>query len=132
MEGELEVNGVTLHYRIDGPPEGAPTVVLSNSLATDLGMWDEQIPALADRYRVLRYDKRGHGSSMPKDERISPDGKHFYVRHTEQDDCARAQPQLAGDQHSHACRAFCQMATNVATALEIDGENHIRSVTWDE
>src|SRR3989449_7443600 len=28
--------------------------------------------------------------------------------------------------------AFCQMATNVATALEIDGENHIRPVTWDE
>ena len=28
--------------------------------------------------------------------------------------------------------AFCQMATNVATALEIDGENHIHSVTWDE
>src|SRR5438067_13650683 len=28
--------------------------------------------------------------------------------------------------------AFCQMATNVATALEIDGDNHIRPVTWDE
>ena len=28
--------------------------------------------------------------------------------------------------------AFCQMATNVATALEIDSENHIRPVTWDE
>lgn len=70
MESDLVVNGVRLHYRIDGQPEGAPTVVLSNSLATDLGMWDDLIPALADRYRILRYDKRGHGQSDAKDAAI--------------------------------------------------------------
>jgi 3-oxoadipate enol-lactonase len=37
--------------------------VLSNSLGTDLGMWDDQLPALAERFRVLRYDQRGHGRS---------------------------------------------------------------------
>ncbi len=69
MEGDITVNGVRLHYRIDGPEDGVP-LVLSNSLATDLSMWDGQIPALTDKYRVLRYDKRGHGQSEPKDESI--------------------------------------------------------------
>lgn len=50
-----------LNHEITGPA-GAPTVVLSNSLGTDMGMWDAQMPALAD-YRVLRYDQRGHGNS---------------------------------------------------------------------
>jgi len=38
-------------------------LVLSNSLGTDMGMWDDQLPALAHRFRVLRYDQRGHGRS---------------------------------------------------------------------
>jgi len=50
------------HYRIDGP-EGAPVVMLSNSLGTSLSMWDPQIAALAATHRVLRYDSRGHGQS---------------------------------------------------------------------
>jgi 3-oxoadipate enol-lactonase len=37
--------------------------MLSNSLGTDLGMWDDQLPSLVDRFRVLRYDQRGHGCS---------------------------------------------------------------------
>jgi 3-oxoadipate enol-lactonase len=53
---------VELHHRLDGPP-GAPALVLSNSLGTDLGMWDDQLPSLADHFRVLRYDQRGHGRS---------------------------------------------------------------------
>jgi 3-oxoadipate enol-lactonase len=44
-------------------PDGAPVVVLSCSLGTDRTMWDPQLPALAERYRVLRYDLRGHGVS---------------------------------------------------------------------
>lgn len=48
------------HHELTGPAD-APVVVLSNSLGTDLAMWDEQVPALADRFRVLRYDQRGHG-----------------------------------------------------------------------
>jgi 3-oxoadipate enol-lactonase len=53
---------VELHHRLDGP-EDAPVLLLSNSLGTDLGMWDEQLPSLAGRFRVLRYDQRGHGRS---------------------------------------------------------------------
>lgn len=62
----LKVHGAEFHYRLDGDPD-APVVMLSNSLASNLGMWDPQVPALvAAGYRVLRYDTRGHGgSSVP-------------------------------------------------------------------
>ena len=58
-----KVNGISIHYRFDGPDSG-PLVMLSNSLASNLAMWDSQVPALtAAGYRVLRYDSRGHGHS---------------------------------------------------------------------
>jgi 3-oxoadipate enol-lactonase len=53
---------VDVHHRLDGP-EDAPVLVLSNSLGTTHRMWDAQLDALIDRFRVLRYDKRGHGES---------------------------------------------------------------------
>jgi 3-oxoadipate enol-lactonase len=49
-------------YRFDGP-EGGRVVMMSHSLMVDHTMWDLNVPALADRYRVLRYDTRGHGRS---------------------------------------------------------------------
>lgn len=57
-----EANGITFNCRIDGP-EGAPWLMLSNSLATNHSMWDGQVAVLAEHYRVLRYDQRGHGAS---------------------------------------------------------------------
>jgi 3-oxoadipate enol-lactonase len=57
-----DVPGGRLHYRFDGP-DNAPVVLMSNSLGTDLGMWEPQMAALTARYRVLRYDSRGHGQS---------------------------------------------------------------------
>src|SRR5262245_55864902 len=53
---------IALHHRVDGP-DGAPVVVLGNSIGTTTAMWDPQVPALARRYRVVRYDHRGHGGS---------------------------------------------------------------------
>jgi 3-oxoadipate enol-lactonase len=55
-------DGVRLAYRLDGDPE-KPTLLLSNSIGTDLHMWDGQVPALTEHYRLLRYDARGHGRS---------------------------------------------------------------------
>lgn len=52
-----------LNYQLEGPA-GAPVLVLSNSLGTDLHMWDAQIPAFTEHFRVLRYDSRGHGGSL--------------------------------------------------------------------
>lgn len=51
-----------LHYRVDGR-EGAPWLTFCNSLGTDLYMWDPQVDALAAEFRILRYDRRGHGES---------------------------------------------------------------------
>ncbi|TLX52884.1 3-oxoadipate enol-lactonase [Stutzerimonas nosocomialis] len=52
-----------LNYRLDGPDD-APVLMLSNSLGTDLHMWDAQIGAFAQHFRVLRFDTRGHGASL--------------------------------------------------------------------
>lgn len=60
----VSVAGAKLFTRIDGPERAdAPWIVLSNSLAADHTMWDPQVPLFASRYRVLRYDTRGHGGS---------------------------------------------------------------------
>lgn len=52
-----------LNYLLEGPA-GKPVLVLSNSLGTDLHMWDAQIPAFTQHFQVLRYDTRGHGKSL--------------------------------------------------------------------
>jgi 3-oxoadipate enol-lactonase len=59
---QISVNGVKLKYEIGGL-EGAPWLTFSNSLATDMSMWDAQWDFFKGRYRVLRYDTRGHGGS---------------------------------------------------------------------
>ncbi len=59
---KVTANGITMSYVLEGPP-GAPVVTLSHSLATNPGMWDAQIPVLTARYRVLRYETRGHGQT---------------------------------------------------------------------
>jgi 3-oxoadipate enol-lactonase len=59
----LQLADGVLNYQIDGPAD-APVLVLSNSLGTDLGMWDTQIPVWSEHFRVLRYDTRGHGDSL--------------------------------------------------------------------
>lgn len=58
----VDIGGCRIAYRFDGPAD-APVAMLSNSLSSNLSMWDDQIAALADHYRVLRYDQRGHGQS---------------------------------------------------------------------
>jgi 3-oxoadipate enol-lactonase len=77
-----EVNKTTLNYRLDGPEHG-PVIMLSNSLASDLTMWEFQVPALIQAgYRVLRYDSRGHGHSPVTEgpysiEMLAADAAHF-------------------------------------------------------
>jgi 3-oxoadipate enol-lactonase len=51
-----------LHHRLDGRGE-APVLVLSGSLGTTLAMWEPQLPALTERFRVLRIDHPGHGGT---------------------------------------------------------------------
>jgi 3-oxoadipate enol-lactonase len=62
----LDLGDVQMHWREDGDPSGAP-VVFSNSLGTDLRLWDKVLPLLPQGLRYIRYDTRGHGlSSCPE------------------------------------------------------------------
>jgi 3-oxoadipate enol-lactonase/4-carboxymuconolactone decarboxylase len=54
--------GASIAYRVDGPPS-APALLLANSLGTTTAVWDDQIDAWSQRFRVVRYDHRGHGGS---------------------------------------------------------------------
>jgi 3-oxoadipate enol-lactonase len=57
-----DLPNVRLHYALSGPP-AAPVLILSNSLGTNLSMWDAQASAFEKQFRLLRYDMRGHGQS---------------------------------------------------------------------
>lgn len=56
------MSAIAVSYTVDGAAD-APVVVLSNSLGATREMWGDQIPALAERFRVVSYDTRGHGAS---------------------------------------------------------------------
>ena len=56
----IKTNHIEIHYEIEG---NGPWLTLSHSLACDLHMWDDQMPALTPHYKVLRFDTRGHGQS---------------------------------------------------------------------
>ena len=63
---QIAVRGLELRYVLEGPDD-APVVAFSNSLGATLEMWDALLPALAGRFRTLRYDTRGHGGSETSD-----------------------------------------------------------------
>lgn len=67
------VDGLKAFYRLEGAAD-RPVVALSHSLGLDHGMWDLQMPALLRRFRVLRYDTRGHGATD------APDGEYTVER----------------------------------------------------
>jgi 3-oxoadipate enol-lactonase len=60
----LHIDGVAFAVRVDGSDD-APPLLLSNSLSSDMTMWDDQLPQWSRRFRVVRYDARGHGRTPP-------------------------------------------------------------------
>jgi 3-oxoadipate enol-lactonase len=68
---QIKANGITVNYQIDGAQ--GEWLVLSNSLATNLAMWDAQAREFSRSFRVLRYDQRGHGQSEAPGGRYSFD-----------------------------------------------------------
>ncbi len=63
---EINADGCTIHVEVEGP-ERAPVLMLSNSLGTNLHMWDDQVAPFTRHFRLARYDRRGHGTSaVPK------------------------------------------------------------------
>jgi 3-oxoadipate enol-lactonase len=59
---KVKANGITFNFEISGP-DNAPWLIFSNSLATNLHMWDPQAADLKGEFRTLRYDQRGHGET---------------------------------------------------------------------
>jgi 3-oxoadipate enol-lactonase len=63
---EISADGTAIHVQVEGPQD-APVLMLSNSLGTNLHMWDDQVPAFTRHFRLVRFDRRGHGgSAVPK------------------------------------------------------------------
>ncbi len=60
VDSRVEIGRFVVPYRLEGP-EGAPILVLSNSLGTNRSLWEPQMPAFRSRLRVLRYEYPGHG-----------------------------------------------------------------------
>lgn len=58
----IDANGCPINVQVEGSDD-APVLVLSNSLGTNLGMWDRQAKDWVKHYRLVRYDRRGHGKS---------------------------------------------------------------------
>jgi len=59
---DIDIDGARIWYTIDGRDD-APALLLLHSLGTSHALWDQQLPPLVDRYRLIRYDMRGHGKS---------------------------------------------------------------------
>lgn len=68
---ETTINGVLQRYTLDGP-DGAPVLTLAHALSLDMRSWEPQVAHFRDRYRVLRFDLRGHA-------RVDVDGAPFTV-----------------------------------------------------
>lgn len=100
---DVEANGIKIYCQIDGPAD-APWLMFSNSLATDLTMWDPQATHFSRTHRVLRYDQRGHGHSQ------APEGRYsFDVLITD----ALALMDALGVERTH----FCGLSMGGATAM---------------
>ena len=62
----VESRGATIRYFVSGVPDGPP-LMLAHSLGASSALWAPQLPALEQRFRVIRYDARGHGESSVPD-----------------------------------------------------------------
>lgn len=58
----IDADGCPLYVEVEGR-DNAPVLMLSNSLGTNLHMWDDQVGEFAKHFRLVRYDRRGHGKS---------------------------------------------------------------------
>jgi 3-oxoadipate enol-lactonase len=100
---QTKANGIVFNCQIDGAAN-APWLIFSNSLATNLSMWDEQALALGKYFRVLRYDQRGHGKSE------APAGRYPFAT-------LLADVIALMDAHAIGRAHFCGLSLGGATAL---------------
>jgi 3-oxoadipate enol-lactonase len=70
---DITIAGETFNVLIEGD-ENKEVLLLSNPMGTNLHFWDPQIPALAEHFRIVRYDSRGHGGSVANQGPYSVEG----------------------------------------------------------
>ena len=130
----LKANGLVIHYLDEGRQAGPP-VVFINSLGCDLRIWTEVALILSPDFRIVRYDKRGHGLSESGPDRLR-DGRL----------CARPCRAHGRDRRraSHDRRAFHRRRDRAgalssapgtyrrARALRHRGEDRNRRILWDQ
>jgi 3-oxoadipate enol-lactonase len=107
---------VALHHRVDGDPT-APAVVLGPSIGTTLAMWEPQVEALAQRWRVVRFDTRGHGGS--------PVTKGPYTVEDLADDVLALVDELGVDQFAYAGNS---LGGTIGQQLAADHPDRVRSL----
>ena len=112
---QIKANGITFNYQIDGA-QGAPWLIFSNSLATNLSMWDDQARAFSGRFRVLRYDQRGHGKTE------APEGRYPFAT-------LLADAIALMDALEIARAHFCGLSLGGATALGLTEQHPNRIVS---
>jgi 3-oxoadipate enol-lactonase len=107
---------VALHHRVAGDPT-APAVVLGPSIGTTLAMWEPQVEALAQRWRVVRFDTRGHGGS--------PVTKGPYTVEDLADDVLALVDELGVDQFAYAGNS---LGGTIGQQLAADHPDRVRSL----
>jgi len=109
-------NGCRLYWRQDGSAD-KPALLLLNSIGTDLSLWDRTLPLLAERYRVIRMDTRGHGASDAPD--------HPYTLELLADD-ARTVLDAAGTTSAFVCGV--SLGGMIAMTLALKETSHVRGL----
>jgi 3-oxoadipate enol-lactonase len=131
----IRAGDITVHYLLEGP-ENAPVVMLSNSLGTSLAIWDAQAAALRGKYRVLRYDTRGHGLTDAPDA-----GETGYTMEQLADDAA-ALIKVLGLKRVHLCglsiggmlgqKLAAKSPELLLSLILCDTAAHMNPDVWDE
>jgi 3-oxoadipate enol-lactonase len=131
----VRTGDITVHYLLEGP-ESAPVVMFSNSLGTSYAIWDHQASALRGKYRVLRYDTRGHGLSDAPDA-----GEAGYTMDVLADDAA-ALIRALGLKRVHFCglsiggmlgqKLAAKAPELLASLVLVDTASQMSQTVWDE
>lgn len=131
----IRAGDITVHYLLEGP-ESAPVVMMSNSLGTSLAIWDAQAAALRGKYRVLRYDTRGHGLTD-----VTPVGDSGYTMEQLAGDAA-ALIKALGIKRVHLCglsiggmlgqKLAAKSPELLSSLILCDTAAHMNPQIWDE
>lgn len=131
----IRTGDITTHYLLEGP-EAAPVVMFSNSLGTSYAIWDHQAAALRGKYRVLRYDTRGHGLTDAPDA-----GEAGYTMDMLADDAA-ALIKALGLKRVHLCglsiggmlgqKLAAKAPELLASLILVDTASQMSQTVWDE